>query len=119
MNTSKIVYQGGLRTKSVHLQSGNSLITDAPTDNHGQGEAFSPTDLVASALVSCMFTIMGVRANANGWSIEGIEGVVLKTMAARPRRIAKLDVSIRNLPHLFSEKEKEVLKQAALTCPVY
>lgn len=118
MNTSNVTYKGGLRTVSVHLRSGNEIITDAPVDNNGKGEAFSPTDTVATALASCMLTIMGVKANTNNINIVGAFAEVTKTMGVNPRRITKIDVVFK-LPFDFDEKTKTILEKAALTCPVY
>lgn len=118
MITSNVVYKGALRTASVHLRSGNEIITDAPVDNNGKGEAFSPTDTVATALASCMLTIMGVKANVNNINIEGASADVTKTMGVDPRRITKIEV-VFTLPFSFDEKTKSILEKAALTCPVY
>lgn len=118
MTTSNVTYKGALRTVSVHLRSGNEIITDAPVDNNGKGEAFSPTDTVATALASCMLTIMGVKANANEINIEGASADVTKTMGVNPRRITKVDVVFK-LPFAFDEATKTILERAALTCPVY
>ncbi len=118
--TSTVVYQGGLRTEATHLQSGTVILTDAPTDNHGRGEAFSPTDLVATALASCMATIMGIAAQTHGLEITGTRFEVLKIMAAEPRRIGEIIVDIHYpLGLSLSEKEKAILERAALTCPVF
>ena len=118
MTTSNVTYKGALRTVSVHLRSGNEIITDAPVDNNGKGEAFSPTDTVATALASCMLTIMGVKANAKEINIEGASADVTKTMGVNPRRITKIDVVFK-LPFAFDEATKTILEKAALTCPVY
>lgn len=118
MITSNVVYKGALRTASVHLRSGNEIITDAPVDNNGKGEAFSPTDTVATALASCMLTIMGVKANVNNINIDGASADVTKTMGVDPRRITKIEV-VFTLPFSFDEKTKSILEKAALTCPVY
>ena len=118
MTTSNVTYKGALRTVSVHLRSGNEIITDAPVDNNGKGEAFSPTDTVATALASCMLTIMGVKANAKEINIEGASADVTKTMGVNPRRITKVDVVFK-LPFAFDEATKTILERAALTCPVY
>ncbi len=118
MITSNVTYKGNLRTVSIHLRSGNEIITDAPIDNNGKGEAFSPTDTVATALASCMLTIMGVKANANNINIEGAFAEVTKTMGVNPRRITKIDIVFK-LPFDFDEKVKIILEKAALTCPVY
>ncbi len=111
-------YLGSLRTESLHIQSGNKLITDAPLDNNGKGEAFSPTDLVCSALCSCMMTIMGIVANREEIDISGMEGDITKVMAANPRRISEVHIHITMPDRELSQKQKEVLKRAALTCPV-
>ena len=115
--TSKVTYQGGLRTEAKHLLSGNTIITDAPVDNKGKGEAFSPTDLVATALASCMLTIMGIKADDMSLNIEGTTAEVEKIMGAEPRRIAQVNIHI-NVPITADEKTKKILKKAALICPV-
>lgn len=116
--TSTVEYKGALRTNAVHLRSGNDIITDAPVDNNGKGEAFSPTDLVATALASCMVTIMGIRADKMGVDITGAEASVQKIMASGPRRIEKIVVDI-HMPHGdFESKHMKVLEEAAKTCPV-
>lgn len=118
MYTSKIEYLGELRTEATHLQSGNQIITDAPTDNHGKGEAFSPTDLVATALGSCMISIMGIKLLGSGKDIKGAMADVTKVMYSEPRRIGEIHVKI-NVPDAdFSEKEKQILINAAHACPV-
>ncbi|MFD0965037.1 OsmC family protein [Pseudofulvibacter geojedonensis] len=117
MATSKVTYKGQLRTQSVHLKSGNEIITDAPVDNNGKGEAFSPTDTVATALASCMLTIMGIKANGMKVNIEGANAEVTKTMGVEPRRITKIDV-VFDLPFSFDDKTKTILEKAAMTCPV-
>jgi len=118
--TSKVIYEGNLRTVATHLQSGTQIETDAPVDNKGKGERFSPTDLVATALASCMCTLMGIAANTHDISIEGIVCEVEKIMAANPRRIAEIKVSVK-MPNTtsYSDKEKLILERAAITCPVY
>jgi len=118
MITSNVIYKGALRTASIHLRSGNEIITDAPVDNNGKGEAFSPTDTVATALASCMLTIMGVKANMNEINIEGASADVTKTMGVNPRRITKIEV-VFTLPFAFDNATKTILERAALTCPVY
>ena len=115
--TSKVIYKGALRTEATHIRSGNTIITDAPTDNKGKGEAFSPTDLVVTALSSCMLTIMGIKANEMNINIEGASAEVKKLMAADPRRIAQVIIVI-NIPISANEKTKNILEKAALTCPV-
>ncbi|GAB4404540.1 MAG: OsmC family protein [Microscillaceae bacterium] len=119
MPTSKIIYQGDLRTEAQHLASGQAILTDAPTDNQGKGEAFSPTDLVATALASCMLTMMGIYARREGIAMEGTRAEVEKIMAANPRRISEVKVDIY-FPHdlHLSAAQKERLWQIAKTCPV-
>ncbi|UAB82724.1 OsmC family protein [Zunongwangia sp. SCSIO 43204] len=116
--TAKVTYLGSLRTEAEHLQSGTKIITDAPVDNHGKGESFSPTDTVATALATCMLTIMGIKAEAMGISIEGTTAEVTKTMAAEPRRISKIEV-VLSLPKKYEAKEMKILENAAKTCPVF
>ena len=119
MATISSTYKGGLRTTAQHLASGNTIITDAPVDNNGKGEAFSPTDLVASALGSCMMTIMGIVANRANIDIDGMEVTTTKIMAAEPRRIAEVVLQF-TMPagKSYSDKEKAMLENAARTCPV-
>ncbi len=119
MATVKTKYLGDLRTESVHLQSGNTLVTDAPLDNQGRGEAFSPTDLVATAFGCCVLTIMGMAAKTHGFSIDGAEVATTKVMGTAPRRIVEL-VSEFTLPHdNYSPKEKKIIELTAKECPVY
>jgi len=115
--TSKIIYQGGLRTQATHIRSGNTIITDAPVDNKGKGEAFSPTDLVATALASCMITIMGIKADEMNINIEGTIAEVEKIMGTEPRRIAQVNILI-NVPIAADDKTKKILEKSAMTCPV-
>lgn len=118
--TSKVVYRGNLRTEATHLRSGTMIETDAPVDNKGKGERFSPTDLVATALASCMLTIMGIAGRTHEINIEGTECQVEKIMESNPRRIGtiRIEMSIRGAEH-YSDKEKQIMEKAALTCPVY
>ena len=116
--TSKITYLGELRTEAVHLQSGNIIITDAPTDNQGKGEAFSPTDLCATALASCMLTIMGISARNHDIQIEGTTATVHKIMAANPRRIEAIVINIHFPIKPFTDLQKKLLETAGRTCPV-
>ena len=114
-----IAYQGELRCAATHMPSGTVMVTDAPKDNHGKGESFSPTDLVATALGSCMMTIMGITAQKLGLDLRGATVVVKKTMVAKPtRRVGELAVVI-NVPLSLDEAQKEALTHAAMTCPVY
>ena len=117
MATVKTIYLGDLRTEMTHLQSGNKVVTDAPTDNQGQGEFFSPTDLVAAALGSCMLTIMGQAARTHGIDIDGTKLEITKVMESSPRRIGEIAIDI-TLPHNYEPKQKKILENAADTCPV-
>ncbi|QHI38832.1 hypothetical protein IMCC3317_42320 [Kordia antarctica] len=116
--TSKVTYKGNLRTVSQHIKSGNEFITDAPTDNNGKGEAFSPTDTVATGLASCMLTVMGIKAEQLGVHMEGTTAEVTKTMASNPRRISKIEVKL-NLPFEADTKTRKILENTANTCPVH
>jgi len=116
--TSRVTYLGNLRTEAEHLQSKSKMITDAPVDNHGKGEAFSPTDAVATALATCMLTIMGIKANDHNIQMEGTTAEVKKIMTDKPRRISRIEVQIE-LKGSIDEKNKKILENAALTCPVY
>jgi putative redox protein len=118
MATSKITYTGNLRTQAVHLQSGNTIITDAPTDNNGKGEAFSPTDLLATSLGCCMLTIMGIVADRHSIAIEGTTIEITKNMESNPRRVGEIVVVFTMPKNNYSDKEKELLEHAAHTCPV-
>ncbi len=115
--TSRITYLGELRTSCEHLQSGTTILTDAPTDNHGKGEAFSPTDLVATSLGSCMISIMAIKSKDLEVELLHSTIEVTKIMQAEPRKIAKIIVSL-NLPST-SDKNKVILERAAMTCPVF
>jgi uncharacterized OsmC-like protein len=117
MNTATARYAGHLRTEATHTASGSTILTDAPVDNHGRGEAFSPTDLVSAALGSCMMTIMGIVAERLTIDLTNATYDVTKHMAADPRRIRQIDVQFR-LPATLSPKERIVLENAARTCPV-
>lgn len=116
--TASINYLGELRTEATHLLSGNQIITDAPLDNHGKGEAFSPTDLLATSLVACQISIMGIVANTHKFDLPKISGTVEKIMAANPRRVSQLNVAITFEGRELSDKEKSMLEHAAHTCPV-
>ena len=115
--TSKVKYLGELRTESAHLRSGAKMITDAPIDNHGKGEAFSPTDTVANALATCMITVMGIKAEDMQVDLTGTTAEVTKTMAADPRRISRIDVAI-NFGKDLDDKQKTILERTAKNCPV-
>lgn len=115
--TSRVTYLGDLRTECEHLQSGTKIITDAPVDNHGKGEAFSPTDTVATALASCMLTVMGIKARDMEVDMTGTSAAVTKTMASEPRRISKIEVLLA-FPSSYDEKTTAILERTARTCPV-
>ena len=116
--TSKITYLGNLRTSSIHLQSGSEIISDAPIDNNGKGEAFSPTDTVANALGSCMFTVMGIKAQDLNVDLSNSTAEITKVMAADPRRISEIHV-VFNFSVVTDTKNKTILERTAMTCPVY
>ncbi|MEJ0054172.1 MAG: OsmC family protein [Bacteroidota bacterium] len=111
-------YLGGLRTQDTHLLSGNKIITDAPPDNNGRGEAFSPTDLVCAALSSCMMTIMGILAAREGIELTGLKSEITKIMDASPRKIAEIQITFTHPDLKATDVQKQKLKNAALTCPV-
>ncbi len=114
---SKVIYKGGLRTEATHLKSGNIIITDAPCDNQGKGEAFSPTDLAATSLASCMLTVMGIKANEMNLKIEGTSAEIEKIMTSQPRRIGQINIMIK-LPIKVDKKTREIIERVAMTCPV-
>lgn len=116
--TSKINYLGNLRTECIHIASGQSIITDAPIDNNGRGEAFSPTDLTATSLGTCLITIMGIAARNHDINIDGAKLEISKHMGSEPRRIIQIDIKII-MPNLnYSSREKKLLETAGRTCPV-
>lgn len=119
MTKMKTVYLGGLRSEVEHLQSGTKLVTDAPLDNHGKGESFSPTDLFASSLGCCMLTIMGISAESYGFNIEGTTIETEKIMGTNPRRIVeiKLDIHFPKGAN-YTDQQKRLIEAAARTCPV-
>jgi putative redox protein len=112
------IYLGGLRTEVTHLKSSNKLITDAPPDNNGRGEAFSPTDLTCASLNSCMMTLMGILAQREGIDLEGLRSEIIKVMASNPRRISEVHIAFFHPSLIATDVQKEKLKRAALTCPV-
>ena len=118
--TSKVIYTGDLRTVALHLRSGSEIQTDAPVDNHGQGARFSPTDLVATALASCILTTLAIAGKTHNLNIDGAECMVEKIMIPTPRMIGeiKIDISFPNSP-AFTEKEKKLITHIANTCPVH
>lgn len=113
-----IVYEGSLRCRLKHEPSGTEISTDAPKDNMGKGEAFSPTDLVAAGVASCMVTTMGIYAARHNLALEGTRARVTKEMASDPRRIGRLTITIQ-LPAHLENAQREVLERAALTCPAH
>ncbi|RKS98714.1 OsmC family protein [Flavobacterium sp. 123] len=116
--TSKVTYLGDLRTSSIHLQSGTEIISDAPLDNNGKGEAFSPTDTVANALASCMMTIMGIKARDMNVDLKGSVAEVTKIMNAEPRRIGAIEI-VFEMFGTADQKNRTILERAAMTCPVF
>ena len=117
MPTSKVTYLGDLRTSSIHLQSGSEIISDAPLDNNGKGEAFSPTDTVANGLATCMMTVMGIKARDLGVDFSGSTAEVTKVMAAEPRRISEIHITFE-MAISADEKTRTILERTAETCPV-
>lgn len=115
--TSKVIYLGELRTECTHLQSGNTILTDAPTDNHGKGEAFSPTDLLATALGSCMLSIMAIKSKDLNINLEGSTVEITKIMQAEPRKIARIEIKM-NMSIATDDKTKIILERTAMNCPV-
>lgn len=118
MEISFVKYTGALRTEATHLKSGNVVITDAPSDNNGKGESFSPTDLVATSLASCMFTIMGIAADEHGIKLPEMSAKVEKKMASNPRRIEEIGIKISFGKGKLTDRERKILETAALNCPV-
>ncbi|UMY64890.1 MULTISPECIES: OsmC family protein [unclassified Flavobacterium] len=116
--TSQVTYLGDLRTSSQHIASGSVILSDAPVDNHGRGEAFSPTDTVANALASCMFTVMGIKARDMGVDFTGSTASVTKHMQADPRRISKIEV-VFDMKVAVDDKTRTILERTAHTCPVH
>ena len=118
--TSTVVYNGELRTTCTHLRSGNSVETDAPTDNNGRGERFSPTDLMSTSLATCMITVMGIKARTMGFDLNGIKIEVLKIMKSDPRRVGGIELNFHIPDNLaeVDEKTKTILKNTGITCPV-
>jgi uncharacterized OsmC-like protein len=117
--TAKVLYTGNLRTECTHTRSGSIIETDAPVDNRGKGERFSPTDLLATSLATCIVTTMGIAGDTHGINIDGTECEVEKIMVADPRRVGEVKVKIL-MPsgRLFSDKDKTIMERAAHTCPV-
>ena len=119
MNTQMTVtYQGQLRNQATHLKSGNMLITDAPIDNQGKGEAFSPTDLLCTSLATCMLTLMGITSQNKGIELGKVHAEIEKVMASDPRRVCEIRILFTFEPNRYTEKEKTILENAAKSCPV-
>lgn len=118
MSTARVEYLGDLRTKATHLQSGTEIITDAPVDNNGKGEAFSPTDLVATAYASCMMTIIGIYCRQHGLNFTHAVADVTKVMADSPRRISEIVIELDMSGNNWNEQEQEKVMRAAKACPV-
>ena len=117
--TSTVEYQGNLRTNCLHIKSGQIIVTDAPTDNQGRGEAFSPTDLLATSLGACMLTIMGISADRHGIALAGTKVEITKVMAENPRRVSQIIAAVVFPVTLkLQDKEKNILENAARQCPV-
>lgn len=115
--TSKIVYQGGLRNELEHVRSGQKIVTDAPTDNHGKGEAFSPTDLLATSLGTCALTVMGIKAQSLGFDLEDASAEIIKVMDDNPRKVGEVAVKI-SLKQNCDDKTRKILEGIGLNCPV-
>jgi putative redox protein len=118
METARTKYKGDLRTEIIHVRSGSVITTDAPIDNKGKGENFSPTDMVASALGSCIFTIMGIAAREHGFSIDGSTCKITKIMADKPRKIGEIKIEFDFTGNIFTDKQKKILEYCVKTCPV-
>jgi putative redox protein len=118
MPTSRITYLGELRTENIHEKSGVKIITDAPPDNQGKGESFSPTDLLATSLGNCMMTLMGIAARTHAINIDGTKAEMTKIMASNPRRVAEIQLVFDFPKNNYTDKEKAILENAARTCPV-
>lgn len=118
MPTSQVTYLGQLRTQAKHIASETQITTDAPVDNHGKGERFSPTDLLATSLAACMITLMGIKSQENGFSLGQVQSDVNKKMGVNPRRVRKIQIDLIFPDSNYTDSEKEILKNAALNCPV-
>ncbi len=118
MITSEVIYNGNLRTECTNKLSGNKITTDAPPDNKGKGEYFSPTDLLSTSLAACMLTIMGIAAETHHFNIDGTRAEVTKIMASDPRRVAEIVIDLFFPPNNYSEKVRKIIENAAYTCPV-
>jgi len=117
--TIRTTYLSELRTRAIHVRSGKELITDAPLDNKGKGDAFSPTDLLATSLGSCMLTIMGIAAREHAFDIDGSQVKIWKIMASDPRRVGEIRIELTFPKNNYTEKQKKIIERSAYTCPVY
>lgn len=118
METSRVLYTGDLRTEATHVKSGQSFITDAPLDNQGRGEAFSPTDLLATSLGACAITVVGIAARTHGFNVDGTSIKITKIMASDPRRVGEVIVEMDFPAVKYTEKEKSIIRHTINTCPV-
>lgn len=118
MDTALVSYLGGLRTQATHLRSGEKIITDAPVDNHGKGEAFSPTDLMSTSLACCMMTLMGIAAESKAIPLRNLQARVVKHMAAGPRRVERIELAFELEGSELDQRQRAILEHAARTCPV-
>ena len=118
METSRVLYTGDLRTEATHVKSGQSFITDAPLDNQGRGEAFSPTDLLATSLGACAITVVGIAARTHGFNVDGTSIKITKIMASDPRRVGEVIVEMDFPAAKYTEKEKSIIRHTINTCPV-
>ena len=118
MDTSHITYLGDLRTSATHVRSGETIITDAPLDNKGRGEAFSPTDLLSTSLACCMMTLMGIAAEAKAIPLNGLKARMMKHMAADPRRVQRIELHFELEGKDLDDRQRKILENAARTCPV-
>ena len=118
MKVSTLRYEGSLQSTAVHESSGVLIRSDAPVDNQGLGQNFSPTDLCATALGTCMFTIMGIKAREKGWNLEGMKADVHKTMTSDPRRIIAIRIDVHMPKGPWSQESRQILERVARTCPV-
>ena len=115
--TTTVHYPGNLRTESTHVKSGTTVLSDAPVDNNGKGETFSPTDLMSNALAQCTLTIMGIKANENGWNIDGSKAEMVKIMGSDPRRVSEIQIKFL-MKGSLDQKSKTILERAGRACPV-
>lgn len=118
METASVTYLGELRTEALHTRSGNKLITDAPPDNQGKGEAFSPTDLLSTSLACCMMTLMGIAAREKNIPLNGLSAKVYKHMTAAPRKVERIEVKMEMDGAGLGDRERRIMEVAARTCPV-